>query len=514
MYRALVADDEPMILDGIDSLISWEEFGIEIAAKVENGREALSILLEQPIDILITDIRMPVMTGLELLRELRKNGKHTKTIVLSGYDDFHYVKEANLYGIENYLLKPVEEKELEETLLHLIERLESEQRQQRQMQESYRLLRDNILCRWLEGTISREEWEARAEFLELPGSGEAYQVCVLKPRSPVSQSIHERLEAELSGWGLGAPMVFSSLSGDLIRILFRAESKSGQMSAKERFQKGIARLERMAGTSFLAAVGPPASGWEGVPESCREAERLLDYGLVLPFDSVLSPELIGVQAHPSLKKIDWPRLSECIRKMDASGFEAYCRSFFSEAAAHSAPNEIRFLACEMLFFLSRNSDRGQAAFRWESFQKVLRAVDLNALLLGLRECAETAMQRSAELSESTSPVIAAVLRDVHENYEQELSLKSLAQKYKINAAYLGQLFKNETGELVSAYLCRLRIDKAMELLRSTDWKTNRIAEKTGFSNTNYFSNTFKKVTGMYPSEFRAVSAQLSPGAGN
>ena len=232
MYRALVADDEPMILDGIDSLISWEEFGIEIAAKVENGREALSILLEQPIDILITDIRMPVMTGLELLRELRKNGKHTKTIVLSGYDDFHYVKEANLYGIENYLLKPVEEKELEETLLHLIERLESEQRQQRQMQESYRLLRDNILCRWLEGTISREEWEARAEFLELPGSGEAYQICVLKPRSPVSQSVHAHLEEELSGWGFGAPMVFSSLSGDLIWILFRAENEPGRESVK------------------------------------------------------------------------------------------------------------------------------------------------------------------------------------------------------------------------------------------------------------------------------------------
>lgn len=157
MYKALVVDDEPIILKGFDNLISWEEFGIEIAAKAENGKAALQIARKEKIDLLITDIRMPEMSGLELLKTIRREGKNIKVIILSGYDDFQYVKEASKYGIENYLLKPIEENELEETLLHLTEKLENEQKQQNRLQESYQLLRSNILYRWITGTIGEEE---------------------------------------------------------------------------------------------------------------------------------------------------------------------------------------------------------------------------------------------------------------------------------------------------------------------------------------------------------------------
>ena len=148
MYTAMVVDDEPLILKGFEKVIPWEEFGIEITDKAESGEQALELLRKKENDILITDIRMQGMSGLELLRTLRELGMHIKTIILSGYDDFQYVKEASQYGIENYLLKPIEESELEKTLRHLTQKLDNERRQQASVQESYQLLRNNILSRY------------------------------------------------------------------------------------------------------------------------------------------------------------------------------------------------------------------------------------------------------------------------------------------------------------------------------------------------------------------------------
>lgn len=510
MYRALVADDEPMILAGIDSLISWEEYGIEIAAKVENGKEALEIILQEPIDLLITDIRMPVMSGLELLKELRKAGKHTKTIVLSGYDDFHYVKEANRYGIENYLLKPVEENELEETLLNLVEKWESEQKQRQQMEESYKLLRNNILHRWMSGTISREEWESRVEFLSLPLQGEWYQACILKPGSPPCAEAAERLEQEAAGWGAGTPMAFTAFNGNLALLFFRpGPGQEEKNPLAERFLQNRERLQLLLGTRLFVAVGPPCTGWDGAAKSCRAAERLLDYRLVLPPDSVISSSFIREEARASLKNIDWKRMHDFIQAQDAPGFEEYCRVIFSERAGNASPDEIRILACEVLFFLSKSFEGSLESFRWEYFREVFHTSDMQALLVGLRECAEIVMQRHDGAGRMLSPVVSAVLSDMQTHYQEDLSLKGLAQKYKINAAYLGQLFKNETGELFSACLCRIRIARAKELLAGTDWKTGRVAELTGFRNVNYFSNTFKRAVGLYPSEYR-LHIQLSP----
>ena len=217
MYKALVVDDEPIILKGFDNLISWEEFGIEIAAKAENGKAALQIARKEKIDLLITDIRMPEMSGLELLKTIRREGKNIKVIILSGYDDFQYVKEASKYGIENYLLKPIEENELEETLLHLTEKLENEQKQQNRLQESYQLLRSNILYRWITGTIGEEELTIRAEFLDVSLEKQWYQICACYSCGELSSEHITYLE-QLSDrfWTGEMPIVFTTPHSELL----------------------------------------------------------------------------------------------------------------------------------------------------------------------------------------------------------------------------------------------------------------------------------------------------------
>ena len=120
MYKVMLADDENLILQGLENIIEWEELGLEIVNKASNGQEAIDKFKENPVDIVVTDINMPQVTGLELLKELKKINSDVKFIILSGYDDFSYAKKAIELGVENYILKPIDEEELEKTLKNTI----------------------------------------------------------------------------------------------------------------------------------------------------------------------------------------------------------------------------------------------------------------------------------------------------------------------------------------------------------------------------------------------------------
>jgi two-component system, response regulator YesN len=150
MYKAMLVDDEPLILQGLKDLISWENLDIEIVAVASCGIDALDILLSQDIHILITDIKMSYMDGLELIKQIRYRNLQTKIIVLSGYDDFSYIKEAVKFGIENYLLKPVSEIELISTLNTIIDKLKT---------NLYHndILKNNFLIRWVHHHIEHDE---------------------------------------------------------------------------------------------------------------------------------------------------------------------------------------------------------------------------------------------------------------------------------------------------------------------------------------------------------------------
>jgi len=165
MYKVLIVDDEPFILDGLPYVIDWEEHGAEIAASARSGEEALAILEQMTIHIVMTDIKMPGMDGLELIEQARSRGMNAKFIVLSGYDEFELVKKAVIYGVENYLLKPLEEEELSDTLLTTIEKLDHELHLSIQNKQNYSIVKENILYRWVSGQIGHEELASRAEFL-------------------------------------------------------------------------------------------------------------------------------------------------------------------------------------------------------------------------------------------------------------------------------------------------------------------------------------------------------------
>ena len=152
MYKVMLVDDEKLILQGVLNIIEWDKLGMEVVHMVENGKQAIDKYKENPVDIIITDIKMPIVTGLELIKAIKEINKKVKFIVLSGYDDFSYAKAAVKYGVENYILKPINEEELEHDLIDIKKKLQYEKEKDTRIIEKNRML-----MKMLNGTFNKDE---------------------------------------------------------------------------------------------------------------------------------------------------------------------------------------------------------------------------------------------------------------------------------------------------------------------------------------------------------------------
>ena len=178
MYRVIIVDDEPVIRRGLRETIEWDALGLEVAGEAADGAEALKLIREIRPEILITDIRMPEMDGLELIREVKKLDFSIKITILSGYSDYDYLKAAIRLGVDNYLLKPIDNDELISNLKNAVSEIEKEAAISLQIRQGTVLLRSNTLRRLVTGHISPEELKEKAEFLHIPLDAEQYLCAV------------------------------------------------------------------------------------------------------------------------------------------------------------------------------------------------------------------------------------------------------------------------------------------------------------------------------------------------
>ena len=225
---------------------------------------------------------------------------------------------------------------------------------------------------------------------------------------------------------------------------------------------------------------------------------------MLPPDSVVFEERIRRGMDGSAVETDFKQLDNLIQAGDVSGAKAFLRDTFDGISLSAAPETIHILAGEILLRMSKDFEGGRKQLFAGYLKEIFSLVDMEQLLARLEECVEMVAGWRQSFYRDKNPVVAAVVSYIRTHYSEEISLKTLAQKYRMNAAYLGQLFKSEVGEMFSEYLCRVRIEGAQELLRTTSLRSHEIAKKVGFGSANYFSNTFKKITGQYPSEYRMM----------
>lgn len=521
MYKALLVDDEPGILRGLQDLIQWEEFGIEIAGHASHGGEALELIRQSNINILITDIKMPVMDGLELIRQAKRANRQLKYIILSGYDDFALVKEAALLGIENYLLKPIVREELSLTLQNIGEKIESELHDQIQLRSDTLILRTNILNRWLSGAISPSELEQRADLLKLDLDRVGYQTALIKILYLESdQQSHkhllnyaaENICNEILSASPEKTITVNEPSGYVAVIFFGSNSHADMIENRALLESCTECIRKFLKRDCFVTMGGIEKESENLHRSYKQALRLMEYSYILPPNTVMDDD--RTKGDITLESLQLPTVYETLKShilsKDKEAVAGFIDSYFRKLSLSRQLNPaiVQQLSIEFLFhilsFLQSLKIDTSTLFEREDtlLEQLKKPRNLTELVGWLSTLAIKVIDQIEKENEDVNPIIKRVLSYIETNYAENMSLKTLSASFNVNTAYLGQMFIKEMGEPFSNYLNEKRINKAKELLRTTDLELNEIAELVGYVNQSYFSNLFKKATGIYPTKYR------------
>ncbi|MDQ6418727.1 response regulator transcription factor [Paenibacillus sp. LHD-117] len=506
MYKVFLTDDEPFILEGLRDALDWSSYELEIVGTAENGLRALDKLRATHADILITDISMPAMNGLELIREARRINRELHVVILSGFNDFDYLKQGMRLGIENYLLKPINLQELKATLEGIIEKLDRRGRDAGEwLQEDIGVLRDNIVNRWLNGEIGPGELHERAEMLGLELDREYVQIVLAK-----GTSNEEKLRLELYRLaerdGFGIP--FRDREGAAGVVMFPEGEQAGGTAARRLLER---LRESLPDESITISAGDVVAGEDQVGRSYAQAKKAMEFAFIHPKLELLEYGALAnnrLSADKSLS-LDWGDYARLLAAKEKVRLLARIDEDFARLAEAQGmtPSRLQSAALELMLHLKLElgaikKTAEPELIREDAALRVMGAESLDGMTAVVKEVAETAVE--SLVSDTKSPVIGQILAKIHENCAEELSLKSLSAQYNIHPVYLGRLFQKETGESFSEYLNRYRIEKAKELLADSRLKVNEIARMVGYWEMGYFYKQFKKQVGVSPTDYKAL----------
>lgn len=515
MKKVLFVDDEPLIAQGLSSILNWNKYGIEIAGTANDGLSALEMIREEPVDLLVTDIMMPRMNGLELIRKIKDNEENkTKFIVLSGYEEFEYVKAGIQLGIENYILKPINLEELESTIRHIRGDWEREEIQQVQFEEDWEVLRSNILQRWVNGEIESQEFKHRAQLLGLPLDREKYRLYVIRPiltencdiiqkvgaimADPCRELIRamERLKPRET-----EVISFMDPDGDMV-ILYASCGQKDDAAVQRQVKATAQALPGSLEASFWISEGGPGADFKGVQFSYARAKSVFRRFLITGTDRIrfTDADEQGTAASPM---IEWnsEKYVELLIEGNTEPVEHFIGEvLWSACRENLTPREACVNTALQLMLAAK--EREENPDYSEVFGPLSRISTLPSLIRHVTATVSKSMERQDTVRGEYSPHVAFLVEQVHRHYADELSLKTLSQKVGLHPNYLGQLFQQELGHSFSDFVNQYRIEKATQLLMHTDRKTTEIALSVGYLDTSYFYRQFKKYAGVSPTELR------------
>ena len=524
MYRVLIVDDEKSILEGLECIINWEEFGIEIAGLCSNGIDALNVIDNTKIHILITDIKMFKMNGLELINQIRERSLNIKCIVLSGYDDFDYVKEAMLLGIENYLLKPVPVDELTATLKNAIGKIESETHKNIELRKGIDALKDNILNRWVKSDIEKDEFFERAVLLNLNIGTSDYVAAVLKVYSSKKEAAESRdPKKRLLRIAINnlcdevltknhAAVTFCDLNGDVVILYSNRDYMINPSIVKDTLLACMKNINESLGVEVFVTVGNMVKHFDDTGISYENARSLQEYQLIMPPNSLLcyNEILKSTENYNNRIRISFEVLQKCIYAKDRKGAISFIESVYKQLKSIDGldPEYIRNLSIEILLYIKQNFNKhisDSDLFFHEFINTFSNILQINSMW-GLEEWMKEIIAKAFDIieykSNKFSPLIKRVISYTENSYIKNINLKTIAADFRVNPGYLGYLFKRETGDLFNNYLNNVRLEAAKKLLTGTKTKIGDIAIKVGYANISYFNIIFRKNVNMSPADYR------------
>lgn len=531
-YKILLADDEEEIREGIVRKLDWENIGYTVVGSAENGLEALEKAEHLQPDVVITDIRMPFMNGLELGAKLRTFLPSSKLIFFSGYDDFEYAQRAIQLNAAEYILKPINAAELTETLKKLKKKMDLEFAEKRDVEtlrrnytESLPVLREQFLVGLMEGREPEERLREQADRYGInTGAGQWAVALVRAEAMPGSVtalggqeelapiSLKNTVEEILSNYCRFNDFYYSGC----VSVLAELDSKSGISPLLTGMGEICRAAEQVLDMRVTAGVGAPCSTLAEVRHSYRGANNALDYSVMPGYEKAV---FIGdvEPAAPATAQFDDQEERELVNAVKMGSEEeirSQVGSFFARIeGGRISLNQFRLWLMEQtaaLLKVLRTYGLGAEEIFGEdcNYAGAISAFHTPEEMKRwfLESCLKTASLIRRERVDATKMLAEKARQYVAQNFSDPgLSVEQLSSHLHVSATYFSTMFKRDTGKSFVTYLTEVRLQEAVNLLNTTDDKTYVIAEKVGYTEPNYFSYVFKRKFGISPSKYRSHS---------
>lgn len=526
MIKVLIVDDEPYIRQGLRILINWEQYGFEVCDEASNGKEALELLMKNKYDLVVTDIKMPVMSGIELIEHTwAQVSDQIRFIILSGFYEFEYAKKAIKFGVVDYVLKPVQKEELVRVLNdYKVQYLkQKEDKQKLEYSEKYIFDRSiaSLISGKFEATVLADverylysTHDIRYIGIEFDPAHADFAVLSSEEKLKARNQLYDRLKEFLGDHWYHAYLDQnpSEASYGVGFIYVKGFAEAEGINEKSYIQKLYNAISQHLPYRMILYIGQKCENISRIAESYKSMTIAKTFQMfsgekdIAYFDELVTT--MGTKKYT----IDKEMMDELIQAIERNDKEEINRMIdaiyghFREMA--SDPGIIQLNMNYLLFNLLNIAKNLSDDYDQTEVYNMIHQGGYERIAVrgSANHFKKFALEFSDYLSQLRHHVFGGVLSEVEKeivnNYMDNLSLKSLSEKYYINSAYLGQMFKKHYGIPFKDYLNNYRIEKAAELLIRSDEKIYHIANAVGFNNTDYFISKFVQVKGITPLQYR------------
>lgn len=516
METLFIADDEKNIRDGLKCILDWEALGFTLCGEAANGEEALSGILQKNPSLVLLDIRMPKLSGIDIIKIAHEQGYNGKFIILSGYSEFSYAQAAIRYGgVEYYLTKPIDEDELLSAIDTIKTSLEQERKNSNHIALYREKAKDVILHELVTGTWKENSANLSSiDFQNMKLTADIYQVVIYEKFG---------LEPGYKSYSF-ADLLNITNSGNHTFEHFEEDKKDVILLkgafALRRFEDFLNHYDKIPpqngspmDTLFLA-YGSPVTELDKIYLSYKEAHTLIERR----FFCIQGQHTLGYQELPTISEhrysISNDKLHEycdtLVNYLQANNRKKMASTLFSleEYLYHvsSSIDSVKLFLKDLLLQLKESINKlyNSAQISFPSNSCIIKDIDnchyLYEIILYISEHVKSVMDTNN--SSSRDSILDDILYYIDNNYQNNIKLETIAPLFGYNSAYLGKLFTKAIGENFNSYVDHRRIEHSKKLLEQQNIKVYEVSEQVGYKNVDYFHKKFKKYVGISPAEYR------------
>lgn len=525
-YTVLLVDDEEEVIQVIIKKIDWESLGFTVIGYANNGVKALEMVEEFQPDVVMTDIKMPYMDGMELCKRIKAEFPATKILLFTGFDEFEYAKEAVHLEVGEYILKPVNSAELTRVFAQMKTKLDQEISDKRNVEvlqkyymESLPFLQANFYSSLIEGRIHENEVPKYLLDYQISFNGPFYCCLIVHTSSSrvpeemnpllLSTSVQKQAKERLGEkW---RAKCFSYLGNTILIMQLRSESEVSELTDEcDRFCR---YADRIIGAAVTVGIGQVCGNILELPMSYASAREAVSYRVLYGASRAINIKEIApreISSSGAVNDTELPNLFKMIRlgseEEIAKAAGKYLKQLSLSAKSLQQYHVAVMELISELYRFAANNDIGTEDFLGDLRKLYSTLLDLETDALG-RWLIDVSLAFRERLinarSSSTKSYVFKAMDYVHNNYaDEELSLDHICRILNVSNSYFSTVFKKETGNSFIGYLTDYRMEQASRQLIETDEKNYIIAKNVGYADPNYFSYVFKRQFGVSPSKYR------------